>query len=61
MYYYCRRIHILLSAAFHILHIQQFIVETRENPDEEIINALEEWNNQKKLEINNPILVKIVD
>ena len=26
-----------------------------------IINALEEWNHQKKLEVNNAILVKIVD
>ena len=61
MYYHCRRIHTLLSAAFHGLHIKQFIVEICENSYEEIINALEEWNNQKKLEINNPILPKIVD
>ena len=39
----------------------QFLRDPNLNPDEEIINALEEWNNQKKLEINNPILVKIVD
>ena len=61
MYYSCRRIHTLLSAAFHGLHIQQFIVETCENSYEEISNALEEWNNQKKLEIKNALLVKIVD
>ena len=51
MYYSCRRIHTLLSAAFHGLHIQQFIVETCENSYEEINNALKEWNNQKHLKL----------
>ena len=55
MYYRCRRIQTLLSAAFHGLHIQQFIVETCENSYEEINDALKEWNNQKTLEINNVI------
>ena len=51
MYYRCRRKHTMLSAAFHGLQIQQFIVETCENSYEEIIDALVKWNNQKNLKL----------
>ena len=43
-----RRTHTLLLAALHGIHIHKFIVETCENSNEEIINALEERNKETK-------------
>ena len=42
VYHRCCRIHALLSALFHGLHMEQFIVKTCENSYGEIIIALEE-------------------
>jgi len=61
MHYRCRHIHTLLSVAFHGLHMQQFILETFENSYQEIMNALEEWNHLKQLEIKNATLLKFID